>query len=506
MATIPGKSLKLLVDTNILIPIEPTSPKDLEAQSEPIANMLRIAAEGKHDVYIHPLIGLDLSRDKNDDRKHARGLLVRKYRVLPDAPALTSRMNQILGAVAEASHDFVDHSLLAALDADAVDFLVTEDRKIRAKGERLGFANRIATVHEALTILIGLGKAHPTPPPAVREAVAHVLDKDDPIFDSVRADYSPDFDKWLITCKRQHRTALIIDAPGRRTLAGVCILKDESQAPIGPQGQSSTGKILKICTFKVSAEHQGLKYGELLLKTVFSIAVDKQYDSVYVTCFEKHVDLRMLLEEFGFRHNDATEKYGDLIFVKRLKWTEEERLKLAPLGFHITYGPSALDTQRPTFFVVPIQPHYHDLLFPEMAIQKSLLSGTESFGNAIRKAYLCNSPIKKIQPGSVLLFYRSEDAQSVAVLGVAEDTLISDSAPRIAQFVAKRTVYPLDQIAGMCLRPVLAILFRQARILQNALSIAELIKRGVLLRAPQSITTVPEDRKLWLASRIAESR
>lgn len=503
----PGsKNLKLLIDTNILIPVEPTSSADLEAQSELIANMLRAAAEGKHDIYIHPLIRLDLSRDKDDARRRARELLIKKYRILPDAPPLTTGIKHTLGEVPDSSHDFVDHSLLAALDADAVDFLVTEDRKIRTKGQRLGLVNRIATVQETLAILSRLGVSTPSLPPAVRQAAAHVLDKNDPIFASLRRDYSPDFDRWLTGCKREHRTTLLVEAPGKRGLAGVCILKEESQAPIGPNGNTLGGSILKVCTFKVSEEHHGLRYGELLLKTLFGIAAEKQYDFLYVTCFEKYTDLIILLEEFGFRRTGGRERLGDLIFVKRLKWTEEERLGMSPLAFHVAFGPEAIDTRRAPFFLVPIQPHFHDLLFPEAATQKSLIVGADPFGNAIRKAYLCNSSIKKVEPGSLLFFYRSEDAQSVSVLGIAEDTLVSDSAPRIAQFVGKRTVYPLKDIAEMCSRPVLAILFRQARILQNPISIAELIKAGVLLRAPQSITTVREERKPWIATRIAGSR
>jgi hypothetical protein len=49
----------------------------------------------------------------------------------------------------------------------------------------------------------------------------------------------------------------------------------------------------------------------------------------------------------------------------------------------------------------------------------------------------------------------------------------------LARFVGKRTVYPLNEIVAMCRRPVLAILFRLARVLPPApMSLAGLVAGG----------------------------
>lgn|GEM_PF-6945567 len=57
----------------------------------------------------------------------------------------------ILGIADEESHDWVDHQLLAAVYADSVDVLVTEDVGIHRKAKRLGLHHRVAYLAEALT-------------------------------------------------------------------------------------------------------------------------------------------------------------------------------------------------------------------------------------------------------------------------------------------------------------------------------------------------------------------
>ena len=46
--------MKFLIDTNILIPAEPTSPQDIEPGTPFVVNLLRLLVEGAHQVYVHP--------------------------------------------------------------------------------------------------------------------------------------------------------------------------------------------------------------------------------------------------------------------------------------------------------------------------------------------------------------------------------------------------------------------------------------------------------------------
>ena len=125
-----------------------------------------------------------------------------------------------------------------------------------------------------------------------------------------------------------------------------------------------------------------------------------------------------------------------------------------------------------------------------------------AFGNALRKAYLSRGPIRRLQAGSCLLFYRTHDLQAVTCAGVVESTLVSRDAQAVARFVGQRTVYSFEQINEMCVSEVLAILFRQDRLLESPISLAELRANRVVRGAPQSIMTVPREVVPWLGQRI----
>ncbi|SEM17373.1 hypothetical protein SAMN04515665_1412 [Blastococcus sp. DSM 46786] len=279
------------------------------------------------------------------------------------------------------------------------------------------------------------------------------------------------------------------------------LVKDELDRPYGLHG-----KVLKLSTFKVTDEAHGRRYGELLLKTLFNHAHHHGHDGIYVTVFDKHVTLIELLSAFGFRDR-ARSPREERVMAKQLRPTGEDSAA-DPLAFHITYGPPAVDAQAP-FFVVPVEPKWHDLLFPEFMPQLSLWTGEHPYGNALRKAYLCNAAARQIGPGATLLFYRSHNLSAVTAVGVVEDVLISRSPEEIARLVGRRTVYTLDDIAERCgaARPVLAVLFRQDRLLEPPWSRRVLDNAGVLNGPPQSITGVrDEEGRRWLQERLKELR
>jgi len=487
--------VKFLIDTNVLIQLEPTAISDFEPGTNAVFEFARRVSESGGQLYVHPAARDDIERDKDEERRKLRLTVLNRYSSLPNPPALSTQLEKVLGRAARHSNDWVDNLLLAALNADAVDVLVTEDNKIRAKATRLSLDTRVATVAEAVSLVRDLFDKVPPPPPAVERVSAHCLDETDPIFGSFRLDY-PNFDEWLKKCKRKQRSALVIHGDCS-TLAALCIYKHEELPSFG-----LTGKVLKICSFKVSGDYNGFRYGELLLKSVFDYASSNNYDWVFVTVFEKYRNLIVLLEEFGFQSAEEMTSLGELVLTKPMSFTETERQSLDPLSFNTRYGPSAMKLMGVPTFIVPIRPQYHRLLFPEGKGQLDLMAGKHPFGNSIRKAYLSNASIRGITRGSNLLFYRSEDVRGVTCLGIVEETMVSSSPDKIAGYVGKRTVYTFREIDALCAREVLAILFRQSRILDRPISLGELKDKGVVSAAPQSIGSVPERTLEWLQTRL----
>lgn len=490
--------MKFLLDTNVFIALEPTRLDEVENAGD--SELSRLVLSGGHQLYVHPAQQVDIDRDRDEERRKLRTLLLQKYPQLPNPPRLTEALGRQLGVCERGSNDWVDHQLIAALVGDAVDFLVTSDVDIRKKAKRLGLEPRVGTPRETIALLKDLYDRIPSPPPAVESTQAHTLDECDPIFDSLRAHYAPDFDAWFTKCKREHPQAWVIRDEDN-ALAGLCIVKPEDETVFG-----LAGKLLKICTFKVSASHNGFRFGELLLKTCFDYAAQNRYECAYVTVFERHGALLALLVDFGFEQTDAQTALGERVFVKR--FVPDGTEPADPLRYHLRYGPPAVDTTAAKLYVVPIQPRYHEMLFPEAEGQSRLRfdTGRHPCGNAIRKAYLCNSITRQIQPGDILLFYRSEDAQAVKVVGIAESYVASADANEVARFVGKRTVYTFPEIERLCAegRETLAILFRQGDILKEPITLSTLLELGVLKGHPQQITSADIKERTWLQGRLTD--
>jgi GNAT superfamily N-acetyltransferase len=485
--------LKFLIDTNVLIPLEPAAPEQVEAMTEPALGLLRSIEEAGYQLLVHPDTMTDIGRDHEDARRRLREMLFKKYLPLPAPPPIPEEWEQRLGRPSVGTNDWVDHRLLAAVRANAVSVLVTEDRRLHKKAERVGLKHRVATIGDALALVQGLRHRFAQPPPAVEFTYAHDVDVGDPFFDSLRGDYDG-FDDWLRKCQEEHRRCWVVRAQGRR-LAALCLIKDEVKA-LGLEG-----KLLKLCTFKVSPEHRGRRLGELLLKSVFEYASLNRHDFIYVTAFEKQGELVSLFEEFGF-HEHGRSDSSELVLVKQLRQASNES-GLSPLEFHVRYGPPSMRFAEPAF-VVPIEPRFHHLLFPDADDQLGLQAGSHPFGNGLRKAYLCKAPIRQIGPGAPLLFYLSHSKKAVTVVGVAEETLVSRDAEEIASNVGKRTVYSMREIEEFCSSgEVLAIFFRQAmRVEPKPISLTELVQNGVLRAAPQSIVTVQQGGSEWLRQRL----
>jgi predicted RNA-binding protein with PUA-like domain len=297
------------------------------------------------------------------------------------------------------------------------------------------------------------------------------------------------FDEWLTKCKREHRKAYVIRDEGEIRLAGLVILKKESELPNG-----RLGKTLKLCTFKVSTHNSGNRYGELLLKTICDYASKNKYKYLYFTAFEKQENLIDFAKEFGFEITKSPIRLNENIIYKSIVYTLTDMTSLSPFDFHLRFGPRAVSFYNNSSFIVPIVPNYHKLLFPELEKQSSLISDLRPCGNSIRKAYLCHANTNKLSRGDNVLIYRSNDISSLTAIGVVEDTLRSGDPDAIARYVGSITVYRYDEICALCYKPILAIKFRFVKELDKPISLKQLKDNHIIKGPPQSISKIPQEK------------
>lgn len=138
------------------------------------------------------------------------------------------------------------------------------------------------------------------------------IDFEDPIFDSLSDDY-PDFHDWVQRCRSSsdNRIALIF-ANESGAYRAVTILKfGESSIGDDPRG-------MKISTFRVAPDAQGVGYADKMLEKTIQLAFQRQIEEIFITIAPRHEDLVRYLERAGFRRAPTTTSQGEFVYSAEL--------------------------------------------------------------------------------------------------------------------------------------------------------------------------------------------
>ena len=493
---------KLLIDTNVVIGLE-----DAQPVQAPLAELVRVSGEHGIGLFVDGANYDDVARDKDETRRAVTLSKLAKFQQLRGIPLPTeSGLIAKFGAINN-GNDRSDVRFLAALDAKAVDFVVSQDIGLHRRADRAGLSANVFTIEEALQWVKRLFGVKAVKLPYIVERKAYEIDKSNAVFESIRADY-PDFDTWFDKCRKEHRECWVLELDG--DIAGLIIRKNETHAQAGTEGLGP--KILKICTFKVRDEFLGEKYGELLLKQVLWFAQHNHYDLAYVTAFPKQAFLIDLLLAYGFKHT-KTLASRELMLEKTFVNGPMPAVSADVFGFDRGHYPRFFDGPGVRKFCVPIQPDYHRRLFPEIAFGAELpLFPSSTFspmlahgsartpGNTIRKVYLCRAKITRLRPGDIV-FSKDEAyaaSQSITTVGVVEQVANVTSADELIKQTAKRSVFSAEDLTGMApspVSPVKMIDFLLVGHSQPSVPLATLVSAGIFNgRLPQSIAELSEER------------
>lgn len=479
--------MKILFDTNIFITLETPGV----VLPETLSDMVRIARELHYDIFYHPAQIEDLMRDKDDERRAAQLSRIKQYPALEHPPFVSDSELKVLGWRQNNDHDKVDNLLLFALKRGAVSFLVTEDRDIHKKAYSSDLSDCVFFVEDFLAYLRNAKGRDRTTAIAYDQVECKYLyeiDVENVFFDSLRRGYDR-FNKWYRKCSQQDRQAWVIQS--RDTIRALCVFKEECDERVTSSGEILHGKLLKLCTFKVA--DLGKKYGERLLFVAFNRAIENNLDYVYMQVREKgHGYLVSLLMDFGFKkvgkYNDDFTYVKDMRVGDRTAWDNRNDC----VKYAIEHYPHVIDDGVKKY-IVPIRSNYHDLLFPDKRFYHDLFQNDlSSEANAIKKAYLCKSPMKNLLPGDLLFFYRTKEARSISCVGVVEEVRRFSDADELISFVSKRTVYTHEDMRFFISKgEVLAILFRLIRYLKIPVKRMMLTEGGVEGQI-QTIRAMPE--------------
>jgi predicted nucleic acid-binding protein/GNAT superfamily N-acetyltransferase len=475
--------LRILIDTNIVIPLE-DSTKVLE---ESLSKLVRLASENGHQLLAHPSSYDDIGRDPDLRRRKISLSRLRKYSTLQHPPKLNTTELSQLGLLQRDDNDRVDNEILYALYRDAANILVTEDRELHKKAFRIGISDRVHYIQQATSFLEHLHARVGVVLPSIEEVPLHQIDLKNSFFDSLRSDY--EFDRWYQRKAREGRTAWVYRDPEGNPGA-IAIFKEERDPIVTNDNRALPRRTLKLCTFKVAEQERGRKLGELLLKAAFRYATNNRLEHIYITMRPGKQDfLEDLCADFGFTL--FGEYKNDHVFVKQHPIHPPD-VALPPLEYHRLFYPHILSNRGVGKYIVPIRPEFHKVLFPEIQSQPSLF-GPSSAGHVIKQAYLCHARISGIRPGDILLFYRSQDIQAITSIGVVESVHEYQDHDKILQLVSKRTVYSYDDIVKMAEKKTKVILFRLATHLQDVIPSNWLSKQGVVNGQIQTIRKISDE-------------
>lgn len=481
-----GSPIKVLLDTNLVIKRE-----DNREVEKHIGDLLHHFQTHNVNTVIHPSSVDELRKDRNKVRKVYTLSKVRTYDALQNPPIPDNDFIEIVYK-AKNSHDVVDSYLLYCVLQNVVDFLITEDKKIRKLSELLGCSDRVMGPIEALEYFDDYFRTQvPITPTYIRNekvySIVNLLRSG--FFESFREEY-PGFDEWFKT-KARDRDCYYVSENGQ--ISAIMILKTENGPIELSEKTIANEKRLKICSLKIDEKYSGNKVVEKLLQIAFQIGVKEGYSSVYLTVYPKYQNLISKITNFGFFQIGLLKNSSELFFEKRFK--PIENVLQSPFEYVKSYYPNYRDDASINKFIVPMRPEYHRRLFPEyMSGQMDLYQYFAKIpvGNAIMKTYVSNSNSNKIKKGDLIFFYRSRKQSGITSLCVVEDVLRTKDFEKLNDFVSNRTVYSREELKNMtCDRTVIAIRLWQLEY-YNLFPTSNMKAKKFTI--PQSISSIPEEK------------
>ncbi|SCY73557.1 hypothetical protein SAMN02927903_02223 [Flavobacterium caeni] len=389
---------KALLDTNIVIHRETSKIYNHE-----IGQLFKWLDKLKYEKYLHFLSIDEIRRHKDPIVVKTMEIKLESYYQIKHAAPFGAEISKLSDEIDKTSNDQNDSRILNEVYEERVEILISEDRKLHQKAERLGISERVFTIQSFLE------KATAENPELVDYKVLAVKKVDfaeveltDTFFDTFREDYKG-FDKWFN--KKANDPCYVCYNDSVLTAFLFVKIEDDTEnySDIFPGFLKK--KRLKIGTLKVTGN--GYKIGERFLKTIFDNAIQYKVEEIYVTIFDKRPEqLRLIdmLEEWGFVYHGIkqTENGDEKVYVRKFGKNLPANVNYPKLTF--PFFSKATDK-----YIIKIEPQYHTELFPDSINTKedeTKYTENEPHRNRIGKVYISHSQDRHLKPGDVIVIYR----------------------------------------------------------------------------------------------------
>lgn len=377
-----------------------------------------------------------------------------------------------------------DNRLLLQIYGGRADFLITYDKGILRKADKLYIRPKVLTPEEFIR---AMEKLHPSlinyDVLSVQKEKIGLIPIDDPFFDTLREDYNAtEFNKWL-NGKSGEEAYVFRDNKG--ILKSFLYLKTEGpDEPFdGFSKKMKKQKWLKVGTFKNDAS--GLRLGERFLKIIFDNAIKTEVGGIYVTLFEDKRDgvkgLMKLMKRWGFVpycHN----KKGELVMVKDMKNYDMSK---DPMFNYPLRHPDC------GYFFLPIEPEWHGKLFPDLHLKNEDMSiyDGKACSYAVEKIYVSGAKSVNAKPGDIAFIYRMGDYSPkayrsvVSGMAILQEIVFPKSEDEFLDTVKNKSVFTTAELKDFYnrdYRTVIKVLFLKA--FERKLTLSKLQEWGIVLQ------------------------
>jgi len=480
--------MRVLLDTNIVIHRETD-----KVSNQNIGVLFNWLDKLHITKCVHPLTLTELQKHANDQVVKSMSIKLSSYQELKTPAPLGKEILEVIKKYDTKPNDIEDSKLLNEVLADRVNFLITEDKKIRIKASTLNIADRVFGIEGFLEKVIAEN------PDYIDYSVLSVkkeyfgnINLGDEFFDGFRNDYEG-FDKWYN------------GKAGDNTIAYVCYevkaikaflflkVEDEKESYTQITPIFKPKRRLKIGTFKVVSN--GLRIGERFLKIVFDNARQYGVDEIYVTIFDHRPELKSLISllgKFGF------EDYGTKTTPSG---TERVLVRDFTVRFDGTHPSKTFPwlSKANDVYIVPIRPEYHTELFPDSILrtEKALdFLDNMPHRNAISKAYISHSKNRNLKTGDIVVFYRSGGVYKgvATTIGIVEEAIDGiPSLDELRKICRKRSVLTDKELAEYwnrypTLRPFV-FNFLCAFSFRKRITLKQMLDEGIL-PSMESVSTI----------------
>ncbi len=478
---------KILLDTNMFIYLE-----DYAVTEDKVVTLTkRLFDSDQYKIVIHPKTKEEILKISDSEKRAIFSSKISVYREIKSAPKATKEFNDTVGC--NNSHDAIDNELLFSIYRNCAQYLITNDKDLIKKSQKIGLSDRVLSIDQALEKFQEKAPEDVRKPVFINYKYLHELDINDTLFDSLKVDYAG-FEKWFKKKQLKEAQAYVTEFDGKLTSFLMLKVENEDEDYKDFLKPFRPARRLKISTLKVA--DTGKRIGETFIKIIVEKAIKEDIDEIYVTVFDKQEFLIDMLESYGFK------KYTKKKTLRSDGGIELENVLVKSMKNKENYYPFfEIDDNR--IFLVPIRDKYHHLLFQESEKQFQLsledFQGKNVASNSLKKAYLCDSKIKQIQKGSILLFYSSGTKKSITSLGIVDAVFNKfDNFDEMFNLVKKRTAYDEHELRENFKNDKLVILFKLYYSFDNYVDFEFLKSNRIVNGAIQTIQHINKEQLLQI--------